>query len=241
MNATYFEDPTDKLQYTGKEVGAIKKGDSQTTVNEKLAEEIEALKQKLSSKEPLVGASTATVMNESSFGFDKSLIDSGERINIKIEPKEDNIYVSYTFSMSDGAEKLSSNISIEGRKSNLDTILKDSSKLVSGFYLTPDNFPASLIFNLDQKKAGVLERLTAKVQLQASGDNTNYTVYKRNINTSDLKTQKDVNEFLYQEVNRLNRTSEEKKIFYKGAEKNITDVVFELINEVEVLKKEMNK
>lgn len=240
MNSTYFEDPTDKLQYNGKEVGVIKKGDSQTTVNEKLAEEIESLKQKLSSKEPLIGASTASVKNDSVFGFDKSLVDSGERLLVNVEPKEDSIYVSYNFNISEGAEKVFSNVSVEGMKSGIQNVIMESNKLSNGFYLSPDNFPASINFNLDQNRNGTIERLTTRVQLQPTGDNTSYVLYKRNLNKSDLQTQKDVNEFLFREVNRVSKSTEEKKVMYKGSQKDIFEVVVDMANEIAQLKKSIS-
>lgn len=237
MNATYFEDPTTRLQHDGKEIGVIKKGDTQTTVNEKLAAELEQLKNQISKKEPLSAVSSSNIANESSFGFNKDLTDSGQRISLKVEPQDDKVFVSYTFNIADGAEIITADISLEGNRAGSDAVLNSSKKTTSGFYLSPNNFPATLNFNATQKTSTGTENLTAKIQLQPSGDSAEYTVFKRNINTSDLKTQKEVNEFLYSEVNRLNKTTKENKINYKGVEKTLTEVVIELMNEVSELRK----
>lgn len=241
MNATYFEDPTDRLQHAGKEIGVIKRGDTQTAVNEKLAAELEALKNQMSRKEPQNVGSTSTIINDSSFGIDKNLVDSGERLNVKVEPKDDKIFVSYNFTMPNGAEKVSSDVSIEGIISGNQTLLSESPKLISGFYLNPDNFPATLNFNVDMRTGNSLDKLTARVQLNPTGDNTDYTVYKRNINNSDLKNQKEVNEFLFREVNRLNKSTEENKIFYKGGQMTLTEIVLDLTKEVSELRKQASK
>lgn len=240
--ASYFEDPTDKLQHNGKEVGVIKKGDTQTVVNEKLATEIEVLRGLVITKNNVVNTpTTTTILNDSGFGSDKSEVDSGERLLVKVEPKDDSIYVSYEYNLNAGDEKINSSVSVEGVRNGIKTVLNDSNKLISGFYLQPDNFPATLNFDVNLGRNGGQERLSAKVVLQPSGDNTNYTLYKRIINSSNLTTQKDVNEYLYRELNRLNKITEEKKVFLNGVEKNITEAFVEVSVELAKVKNELQE
>lgn len=240
--ASYFTAPTDSLEHNGKEVGILKRGDSQTTVNEKLAAEIETLRELVNTKNVSVNTpTTTTIINDSGFGSDKSEVDSGERLLVKVEPKDDSIYISYSYNLIEGDEKINSSVSVEGVRNGIKTVLNDSNKLINGFYLQPDNFPATLNFDVNLGRNGGQERLSARVVLQPSGDNTNYTLYKRIINSSNLSTQKDVNEYLYRELNRLNKVTEEKKVFLNGVEKNITEAFVEVSTELAKVKNELQE
>lgn len=241
MNASYFENPTDMLQHSGKEVGILKKGDTQTTINEKLASELEALRQVAQSQtNSIQQPSSSIILNDSGFGSDKSEVDSGERLKVKVEPKDDSIYVSYEYLLPEGSDRINSSASVEGIRNGVKTVLIDSNKLISGFYLQPSNFPATLSFDINVGKNGQQERLSAKVQLQPYGDDTNYTLYKRIINASNLTTQKDVNEYLYRELNRINKITEEKKVMVNGTEKSITEAFVELTSQMSEIKKELD-
>ena len=240
MNATYFEQPTDKLKHNGKDVGVINKGDTQTNVNEKLALEIETIKEHLNSSKPQIEVSADSIINNSNFGINTLHTDSGQKIQISTIPNEDNIYVSYKFNIEDGAEKVRSNISIEGVRAGSQTILYESDKLINGFYLTPNNFPATLVLSLDQNKNNNLERITSRVALNPLGDDTKYPTYIRNVNRSDLNTQKDVNDFLYGEVNRLNNvTTNIGKIIYTGLDYNIQDLIIRMLKDIQSLQNEV--
>jgi hypothetical protein len=240
MNSSYFENPTDSLQHNGKEVGILKKGDTQTTVNEKMAAELDYLKALvLSQSRNIEQQSSGNIINDSGFGSDKSEVDSGERLTVKVEPKDDSIYVSYEYLLPEGSERVNSNASVEGIRNGVKTVLIDSNKLINGFYLQPASFPATLSFDVNVNRNGQQERLSAKVQLQPSGDDTKYTLYKRIINASNLTTQKDVNEYLYRELNRLNKVTEEKKVSVNGVEKSMVEAFVELNVQISELKKEI--
>ena len=47
MAGLYFAKPANTIEHNGKEIGTILNGDTQTVVNEKLAQEIELLKQQI--------------------------------------------------------------------------------------------------------------------------------------------------------------------------------------------------
>lgn len=239
MNATYFEQPTDKLKHNGKDVGVINKGDTQTNVNEKLALEIEALKTQLNSSKPQIEVSAGSIVNSSNFGVSTLNTVNSQKIQISTIPNEDNVYVSYKFNIEDGIEKVRSNVSIEGVRAGSQTVLYESDKLINGFYLTPNNFPATLVLSLDQIKNNSLERITSRVALNPLGDDTKYPTYIRNINRSDLNTQKDVNEFLYGEVNRLNNIVTNDKISYNGVEYAVQDLIVRMLKDIQSLQNEV--
>jgi len=239
MNATYFEQPTDKLKHNGKDVGVINKGDTQTNVNEKLALEIEALKTQLNSSKPQIEVSAGSIVNSSNFGVSTLNTVNSQKIQISTIPNEDNVYVSYKFNIEDGIEKVRSNVSIEGVRAGSQTVLYESDKLINGFYLTPNNFPATLVLSLDQIKNNSLERITSRVALNPLGDDTKYPTYIRNINRSDLNTQKDVNEFLYGEVNRLNNIITNDKISYNGVEYAVQDLIVKMLKDIKALQNEI--
>lgn len=239
MNATYFEQPTDKLKHNGKDVGVINKGDTQTNVNEKLALEIEALKTQLNSSKPQIEVSAGSIVNSSNFGVSTLNTVNSQKIQISTIPNEDNVYVSYKFNIEDGIEKVRSNVSIEGVRAGSQTVLYESDKLINGFYLTPNNFPATLVLSLDQIKNNNLERITSRVALNPLGDDTKYPTYIRNINRSDLNTQKDVNEFLYGEVNRLNNIVTNDKISYNGVEYAVQDLIVRMLKDIQSLQNEV--
>lgn len=239
MNATYFEQPTDKLKHNGKDVGVINKGDTQTNVNEKLALEIEALKTQLNSSKPQIEVSAGSIVNSSNFGVSTLNTVNSQKIQISTIPNEDNVYVSYKFNIEDGIEKVRSNVSIEGVRAGSQTVLYESDKLINGFYLTPNNFPATLVLSLDQIKNNSLERITSRVALNPLGDDTKYPTYIRNINRSDLNTQKDVNEFLYGEVNRLNNIVTNDKISYNGVEYAVQDLIVKMLKDIKALQNEI--
>ena len=239
MNATYFEQPTDKLKHNGKDVGVINKGDTQTNVNEKLALEIEALKTQLNSSKPQIEVSAGSIVNSSNFGVSTLNTVNSQKIQISTIPNEDNVYVSYKFNIEDGIEKVRSNVSIEGVRAGSQTVLYESDKLINGFYLTPNNFPATLVLSLDQIKNNSLERITSRVALNPLGDDTKYPTYIRNINRSDLNSQKDVNEFLYGEVNRLNNIITNDKISYNGVEYAVQDLIVKMLKDIKALQNEI--
>lgn len=232
---TFFGDSTNKFYYEGEEVGILKKGDTQTDINFKIASELEALRKMISDIPKANPANSSSVKNDSNFGVYKSETDSGEKLLVKVEPKDNNVYVSYEYKMLDTDEKVSSNVSVEGLRNGLNSVLLDSDKLSNGFYLNPDNFPASLNFEVMVKRNGNNEKLTSKIQLNPSGGEGMYSIYKRNINGSNLETQKEVNDFFHQEVSRINKVLNDRTVNIEGSNKSIDEAFSDVISMIKAI------
>ncbi len=239
----YFTKPTDQLEHNGKTVGVINNGDLQTTVNEKLALELQELRSlinKMSVGSTPNSIDSSTVMNSSGFGQTNSYTDSGKKVTLTVTPASDRVEVFYDLNnaIEEGWEA-TAKVSVDGNRAGIKTVLIDSNKLSNGFVLAPNNFPAEIEFEVKLKKGDAVEVLSSKQTLLSGGDNNNYTLYKRQFGATNLQTQKDVNETLYREVQTLKKAVEPKTVKLSGVEQDLQKAIITLKTELDTLKAEM--
>lgn len=208
---SYFTEPSSKNYHDGKNIGAIKAGDTQTAINEKLATEIESLKTK---------TSTPQIADDSAMSTDKLLVTNGfgstdsysvykEKFSVSTSPKQNSIGVEYDLSnlIKDTTVKTVS-VTVEGKRSGLDSILVKSDKTFSSFNLTPDNFPAALSINLKVNDGQSDKLISGKIPLNPTGESGMYAVNVKDFQRSELKTQTEVNNYLNSRISSLEKSIE---------------------------------
>jgi len=189
---------SEKIFHSGRNVGALKFGDSQTTINEKLASEIEALKN--SSAPQLVDDSvmnTDKVAVSNGFGYSDSYSVYQEKFLVTTSPKASSIGVEYDLSnlIKNVAVKTVS-VTVEGKRAGEDSVLVRSDKTFSSFNLAPDNFPATLSVSLKINDGQSDKVINGKVILSPSGESGMYPAQVKDFQKSDIKTQTQVNDYL---------------------------------------------
>lgn len=239
MAGLFFTTPTDTYHHSGSSVGPIKNGDTQTSVNEKLAAEIESLKAKLNQVQGSTPVSnTDAIENKSGFGTGDSFTPTDSNVLVTTKPTASGIEVSYDLTQALGADtKILSRVIVEGNKNGISTILIDSDKLSSGFFLSPDNFPASLTVDLRKRAATGDEFLSAKVPLSSTGESLRTTLYSRKFGGTDLNTQTKVNDFLFDRVKTLENNIP-KEVLVNNSYKSLQDAFNDLSSEIKKLKEE---
>jgi hypothetical protein len=239
MAGLFFTTPTDTYHHSGSSVGPIKNGDTQTSVNEKLAAEIESLKAKLNQVQGSTPISnTDAIENKSGFGIGDSFTPTDSNVLVTTKPTASGIEVSYDLTQALGSDtKILSRVIVEGNKNGISTILIDSDKLSSGFFLSPDNFPASLTVDLRKRTATGDEFLSAKVPLSSTGESLRTTLYSRKFGGTDLNTQTKVNDFLFDRVKTLENNIP-KEVLVNNSYKSLQDAFNDLSSEIKKLKEE---
>jgi len=243
MAGLYFAKPANTIEHNGREIGTILKGDTQTVVNEKLAQEIELLKQQIAATKVDSKIDSSTVSNNSGFGQSSNYLDSGKKVKVQVTPAADNINVFYDLSsiLEDGWKLEFVRAYVEGNRNGIQTVIADSNKTSSGFNLSPNNFPAAIDFEARLKKGDAIEVLTAKQTLYATGDNTSYTLYKKELGTTNLATQKDVNDTLYRDIQNIKKALEPKTVRVGTESLDYQGAILALKSEIDTLKSELAK
>jgi hypothetical protein len=200
--SSYFQDPTSKTFHDGKNTGVLKFGDSQTTVNEKLAAEIESLKTN----------STPQLVDDSAMDTDKLLVTNGfgstdgysvyqEKFLVTTAPKQNSIGVEYDLaSLIKNSTVKTVSVTVEGKRAGLDAVLVKSDKTFSSFNLSPENFPASLSVSIKVNDGQSDKLINGKMTLNPSGESGLYTVQVKDFQRSELRTQTEVNNYLNSRV-----------------------------------------
>jgi hypothetical protein len=235
----FFTNPSDTLHYNGSEIGGVKKGDNLTTVVEKLLSEVDRLNYELAamSRQTTSGSmSTDSLENKNSFGANSGFKDSSYSAKITVTPKSNSIEVFYDLNEIGSGERTYSRVVIDGYRNSVSTILLDSDKMSSGFLLGPDAFPATMSIEVRRKsETGEMLVYTGSVPLSITMQSGNYPVFTKTLNQSDLKTQTDVNNFLYKEIVSI-QNSIKNSITTPDGSKTVSQAVMELKTEIEDVK-----
>jgi hypothetical protein len=241
MAGLYFAKAANTIEHNGKEIGTIKKGDTQTAVNEKLAQEIEDLKASMTIQKVDSKIDSSTVVNTSGFGQASNYLDSGKKVKLQVTPSADGVNVFYDLSsiLEDGWKLDFTRAYVEGNRNGLQTVIADSNKTSSGFVLAPNNFPATIDFEARLKKGDTIEVLTAKQTLYSTGDDTSYTLYKRELGTTNIQTQKEVNDLMYRDVQNIKKALEPKTVKLGGKEFDYQQAFYALKAEIDQIRKEL--
>lgn len=236
--AGFFTNPSDSNYHSGGSIGVIKNGELQTSVNEKLANEIEQLKAQISqmSNRPPV-STTDAIENKSGFGISDTFISTGYTAKVSTTPNASGIDVAYDLTEALGKDtKIFSRVIVEGVKNGLNTIIVDSDKLSSGFFLSPSNFPASLTIDLRKKTSNGDEFLSAKVPLNPYGESLSTALYARKFGGTELNTQTKVNDFLFNRLKEL-ENSFTKEVKVGNETKSIQDAFNKLMSDIDDIKR----
>lgn len=235
--ASFFTNPSDTNYHSGSSVGPIKSGDTQTSVNEKLAAEIEFLKQTMSAQSnSYTPVDTDKISNKSGFGVSDSFVSTDSKIKISVKPNSATIDVFYDLSSALGTdEKLFNKVTVEGRKNGSNAIIVDSDKISSGFSLAPENFPAFLTVDLRKRTQSGDEYLSGKIAINQNGEESSTSLYTRKFGGSDLDTQTKVNDFLFDRLKKV-ENSVQNTVNISGQTKTIQEAITDLHIAIEGLK-----
>ncbi len=231
----FTTEPTSKLGHDGKSVGVITQGDTQTAINEKLAAEIEKIRE---SKTIITTKDTTAedVMLTTAIGNTSAYAEYPEKYALKVTPKQNTIDVAYDISSVIGNSTLkTAKITVEGKRNGSDAILVSSDKKTSGFSLSPDNFPASLSIEVKVNDGAKDILLQAKTQLRAEGMDGLYTVTVKDFNKANLKTQGDVNTYFEGKIAGLEK-SVSNSVILANKTYSIQDAIALLYSEIQDLK-----
>ncbi len=239
MAGLFFTTPTSSMHYSGKDVANIKNGDDLNTVVEKLVSEIERLNTELSNatrQGSSTKMSTDSLENKNSFGAAPGYIDSSYTAKLTVTPKSNSIEVFYDLNDIGTGEKLFSRVTVDGYRNGLNALLVDTDKMSSGFVLGPDAFPATMNIEV-RRKASTGEMLvyTGTIPMSVTTQSGNYPVFSKSLNKSDLKTQTEVNDFLYKEIVSL-QNSVKNTISTPDGSKTVYQELQEIKNEVQSVK-----
>lgn len=237
MAGLFFTNPSDSSHHSGTSIGVVKNGDTQTSINEKLAKELEELKSKLSQSSSAAPVSnTDAIENKSGFGTTDNFTSTDSKAKITVTPNAASIDVFYDLTDALGKDtKLYNKVSVEGLKNGSQAIIVDSDKLSSGFSLSPNNFPAYLTIDLRKRTDLGDVFLSAKVQLVSTGGDLSTNLYSRNFGGTELNTQTKVNDFLFDRVKKV-EGSIQNTVTVAGKTKTIQEAINDLHFAVENLK-----
>ena len=237
----FFTNPSDTLHYNGSEIGGVKKGDNLTTVVEKLLSEVDRLNSELSNvskQKDVVSVSTDILENKNSFGAGSSFKDSSYSAKITVTPKANSVEIFYDLNSIGSGEKTYSRVTVDGYRNGNSAVLVDSDKMANGFLIGPDAFPATMSIEVRRKALnGESLVYTGAVPLSVTTQSGTYPVFAKTLNQSDLKTQTQVNDFLYKEIVSL-QNSISNNISTPDGSKTVSQAVVELKNEIEDVKKQ---
>jgi len=235
--ASFFTNPSDINYHSGSSVGPIKNGDTQTSVNEKLAAEIESLKNQLSqlsNSKPV--STTDAIENKSGFGISDTFISTDSKVKVTTKPGAASVDVFYDLTEALGKDtKIFNKVTIEGVKNGLNSIIVDSDKISSGFSLSPDSFPASLSVDLRKKTESGDVFLSAKVSLNPFGESSSNVLYARKFGGTDLNTQTKVNDFLFNRLKDV-ESSSTKEVQLGSETKSLQDAFNSIMSELDKLR-----
>ena len=239
MAGLYFTTPTNSMHYSGKDVANIKNGDDLNTVIEKLAGEIDRLNAELVNAtrgNSSTKMSTDSLENKNSFGAAPGYIDSSYTAKLTVTPKSNSIEVFYDLNDVGTGEKLFSRVTVDGYRNGLNALLVDTDKMSSGFVLGPDAFPATMNIEVRRKASnGEMLVYTGTIPMSVTTQSGNYPVFSKSLNKSDLKTQTEVNDFLYKEIVSL-QNSVKNTISTPDGSKTVYQELQEIKNEVQSVK-----
>lgn len=228
----YFTTDTDSLHHNGKEVGVIKNGDLQTTVNEKLAAEIEKLKVQVQAPTTTKVPTTDDIVNTTGFGVSNEFDLTDKTITIKVTPSADGVNFFYDANLANlGGENIYTKVLVE---SNNNTLL-NTDKLSTSFNLSPANFPAFISFDIRRNINNVTELYSAKAQLNQTSD-VQISLYKKRFGDTEIRTQTEVNNYVYNKLGEVQKNVTT-KINYGGEEISLQETVNRLLIEISDLKK----
>jgi len=239
MAGLYFTTPTNSMHYSGKDVANVKNGDDLNTVIEKLAGEIDRLNTELANAtrgNSSAKMSTDSLENKNSFGAAPGYIDSSYTAKLTVTPKSNSIEVFYDLNDVGTGEKLFSRVTVDGYRNGLNALLVDTDKMSSGFVLGPDAFPATMNIEVRRKASnGEMLVYTGTIPMSVTTQSGNYPVFSKSLNKSDLKTQTEVNDFLYKEIVSL-QNSVKNTISTPDGSKTVYQELQEIKNEVQSVK-----
>jgi hypothetical protein len=239
MAGLFFTTPASSMHYSGKDIANIKNGDDLNTVVEKLVSEIERLNTELANATKQGSStkmSTDSLENKNSFGAAPGYIDSSYTAKITVTPKSNSIEVFYDLNDIGTGEKVFSRVTVDGFRNGLSALLVDTDKMSSGFLLGPDAFPSTMNIEV-RRKASTGEMLiyTGTIPLSATTQSGNYPVFSKSLNKSDLKTQTEVNDFLYKEIVSL-QNSVKNAVSSPDGSKTVYQELQEIKNDVQSVK-----
>lgn len=236
--SAYFTNPTDSIHHSGASTSIFKNGDTQTQVNEKLAAAIEKLVQNngcvSTGNAEITTLNTDLLTNKSRFGATDSFVSSPYQVRVDSKAKESGTNIFYDINpVLGGTDKLLySRIVVEAKNG----VVVDTDKISSSFTLAPENFPASISIDLRKETAdGNIEYLSTKAQLSPVDTTAPVTVFKRELGGTELKTQTDVNNFLKERLDNLQK-SVPSSIDYSGEKVSLQETVNRLLIEIAELK-----
>lgn len=238
--STYFTKPSDQTHHNGKTVGVISNGDSQTAINEKLAAAIEELKATATTKSNTSSASTTTddVINTTGFGVSNEYEPTAYTVTVKTTTAADGI--NYFYNLLD--------INIPGKINFARIIVEDKKqaqiintvKTSTSFLLSPLNFPAYISFDIRvEDSAGIVDYYSAKAQLSQTND-TIIILDRKKFGGTEIKTQTEVNNYLYNKVGELQKTQTSKVTYADQGELTLQETVNRLVAEVQTLKSSLD-
>lgn len=238
----YFTQPTESLHYSGKEVAGIKNGDNLNTVIEKLVGEIDRLNGVIASTSTAskpTDVSTDSLKASNSFGTNALYTDSSYSAKLVVTPKSNSVEVGYDLNAVGAGDRIYSRVVIDGNRNGSNTVLVDSDKMSNGFVLSPDNFPATMTVEVRRKdvQSGETKVYTGSIPISSTTKSGDYPVFSKALNNSNLETQTQVNDFLYQQIVSLQKTVSN-SISVDGGSKSVSSAVSELKAEIEDIKRQ---
>ena len=238
MSGGYFTQPSDSIHHNGISTDIIKNGDTQTIVNEKLSAAIEKLTKGNgcigNTTTPITTINTDELINKSGFGATNSFVSSPYQIKMETKAKSEATEMSYDLADAiDSTDKLSySRVVIEGKQG----IIVDTDKISSGVRLAPENFPATISIDIRKEtKGGEMQYLSTKAQINPTDSKAPVTLFKREMGGTELKTQSDVNNFLKERLDTIQK-SNVNTVNYEGQNINLQETVNRLLIEINELK-----
>lgn len=238
----YFTTDTDSLHHGGKEVGVIKTGDLQTAVNEKLAAEIVLLKEELASLKSAPTSTTTTtdnIINTTGFGVTNEYEPTNMTLTVKTTAAADG--VTYFYNILDvtslPGQPLTNRVIVENGGG---TIVVNTDKASTSFTLAPNNFPAYISFDIRRTiDASITEYYLGKAQLNQTQDVV-ISLEKKRFGGTEIKSQTEVNNYLYNKVGELQKNQNNKITFGNQGDLSLQESVNRLLTEVDTLKKSLD-
>lgn len=233
MSGILFKKPSDSIYHSGSSIGVINNNDTQTQVNEKLAEELQKLKDDkcgTSTTDTSVN-NTDNLLVTNQFGKSATYTQCDNTYSINTLPGKNDISIAYDINplISADSEVISKRVQIEGMRGDSKTILVDSQHTTNIVSLKPENFPATLNVDIVQRNQSGEQRITSKSVLQPVKGNVKEVAYSRDYNTSDISTQTEMNTYLKDRISKLESNT------CKLTEVVLDGTTYDLINAIKLL------
>ena len=238
----YFTNDTDTLHHSGKEVGVIKTGDLQTTINEKLAAEIILLKEELArvrSAPTQIQTTTDNIVNVTGFGVTNEYEPTNMTLTVKTTAAADGVTYFYNIPDIQGlpGQTLNNRVIVENGSG---TIVVNTDKASTSFTLAPNNFPAYISFDIRRTiDQTTTEYYLGKAQLNQTQDVV-ISLEKKRFGGTEIKSQTEVNNYLYNKVGELQKNQNNKITFGNQGDISLQESVNRLLTDVENLKKTLD-